>query len=187
MAGERVASGAAHPDNAAASLYGGMVAVVGVDPPRVVPIPVPDRLINVLVHPHLEIETRRAREVLPRSVALSDHVEQTMRLTGVLAGCFAGDLELIGRSLVDHLVESSRAVLIPGFDAAKDAAGAAGALGFGISGSGPSVFAWTDSDATACRVERDVLAAFAARDVGADAWRGPIERRGAHVPDDAGR
>lgn len=180
-AGEAAASGAPHADNAAPCLFGGLAAVVSADPLRVVRIPLPASLLCVLVHPHLIIETRAAREVLRSSISLKEHVQQSMRLCGFLAGCHAGDLGLIGRSMVDTLVEPQRSTLIPGFAAARDAARGAGAIGFGIAGSGPSVFAWVSDRAVAERVATAVQAAFADADLATDAWVSPIAARGARV------
>jgi homoserine kinase len=179
VAGEAAASGAAHADNAAPCLWGGLTAVVGGDPPRVASIPVPPGVVCVLVHPRITIETRQARRVLPSQIALSAHVAQSMRLAGFLAGCFQGDLALVRHSMVDLLVEPVRSALIPGFAAARAAALAAGALGFGIAGSGPSVFAWTAGSEVAGGVEAGVRAAFAAAGLESDAWVGPLRRSGA--------
>jgi len=179
LAGEQAASGAPHADNAAPCLFGGLVAVVAGDVPRVVPIPVPARVLCVLVHPHLTIETRAARAVLRREIPLGEHVRQSARLAGFLAGCFHDDLELIARSMEDLVVEPQRAGLIPGFAEAKAAALGAGALGFGIAGSGPSVFAWVPSASVAADVVLGVRAALERQGLGVDSWTGPIEPRGA--------
>lgn len=186
MAGEGAASGAAHPDNAAASLHGGLIAVVGVDPPEVERIPLPERLSCALVHPHLEIETRAARAVLPRELSRKTHVAQSMSLAGFLAGCFGGNLERIGRSMIDRVAEPWRAPLIPGFAAARAAAATAGALAFSISGSGPSVFAWTESVADAHEVAAGVARAFADAGLTSDRWVGPIRRRGVELRPEGG-
>jgi len=177
--GERAATGAAHADNTAPCLYGGLTAVVSKKPLEVAQIPIPDGLRCVLVHPHMRIDTREAREVLRPSVSLSEHVEQSMRLTGFLIGCINGDLKLIGRSLSDGIVEPQRSRLIPGFDAARDAALDAGAIGFGIAGSGPSVFAWVADEPTGRRVESRVRAAFGDAGLDVDGWVTPIRTRGA--------
>ena len=180
LAGEKVASGAAHADNAAPCLLGGLIAVVSPDPPRIVSIPVPADLVCVLVHPHLEIETRQARAALRSEVPLSLVVQQSMYLSGFLAGCYAGDAELIGRSMVDLLAEPTRAPLIPGFEEARSAALAHGALGMAISGSGPSVFAWAPADAGP-QVREAMRKVFAGRGLEADGWVSPIGRRGARL------
>ncbi len=181
MAGEAAASGAAHADNAAACLHGGMTAVVALDPPQVEPIPLPADLLCVLVHPHLKIETRQARAALPRELSLALHVQQSMSLCGFLVGCQRGDLERIRRSMVDRIAEPARAGLIPGFAQARQAALDAGALAFSISGSGPSVFAWAVGAPVAERVAAVVSDAFGQRGIAVDRWVGPIRRRGAEV------
>lgn len=180
-AGEQVASGAAHADNAAACLFGGMCAVVATEPLRVVSIPVPERVRCVLVHPHMRLDTREARAALPETVSLERHVDQAKRLAGFLSGCFHDDLELVRRSMQDLIAEPARARLIPGFERVRSAALDHGAIGFGIAGAGPSVFAWVASDAAARDVEERVRAEFDAAGLGTDAWIGPIANTGAVV------
>ncbi len=181
LIGEAVASGSPHGDNLAACLLGGMVLVRSLDPPELVPIPVPEAIRCVLVHPQLRVETRAAREVLPREVPLHAHVEQSAHLAGFLAGCYAGDLELIGRCLADRLIEPHRQHLIPGFRSVKRAALAAGALGCSLSGAGPSLFAWCADEVTAEEVCDRMTDAFAAEGIPAEGWISPVNAPGARV------
>ncbi|HET7321350.1 MAG TPA: homoserine kinase [Longimicrobiaceae bacterium] len=179
--GEAVASGSYQADNLAPCLLGGLVLALPGDPPEVVRIPVPPELCCALVLPELRVDTREARRVLPREVPLADHVRQAGKLAGLIAGCYAGDLELIGRSLRDVLVEPHRAPLVRGFPAVKRAALEAGALGCSLSGSGPSVFAWCagrDAGEEACERMR---AAFAAEGVPARGWVSPVDAPGARM------
>jgi homoserine kinase len=142
LAGEAAAAGAAHPDNAAPSLLGGVVLVRGQGIAQdVVSLPVPRGLTVALVHPHMEIDTSHGRSVLPNEIALSTGVAQWANVGAVVAALHSGDLDLLGRGLEDHVAEPFRAPLIPGFGAVKRSAMEAGALGCSISGSGPSVFA----------------------------------------------
>jgi homoserine kinase len=182
MRGEKVASGALHVDNVAPSLYGGLVLTVGIDDPHVTRIPVPEGVRAVLVHPHIELPTRKSREVLNRMVPLSDVVWQQANLAGFLGGCFTRDLSLIRVSLEDVLIEPQRRGLIPGFQDVKSAALHHGALGCSISGAGPSMFAWAE-DATAPAIRDAMVAAFAANGVKSDAWIAPIEGEGARLVD----
>ena len=181
LAGEAAASGAPHADNAAPCLFGGLTALVAAEPPSIVEIPVPDGLMCVLVRPELRVDTREARASLARQVPLERFVEQTMYLTGFLAGCFRGDVELIGRSMHDLVAGPQRAARIVGFDAARAAALAAGALAFAVAGSGPSVFAWVRIGDAVSRVERAVLAAFEREGVPAQAWVSRLAGAGARV------
>jgi homoserine kinase len=180
MRGEMVASGTAHIDNIAPSLYGGLVLAVGIDDPHIKQIPVPSIVRSVLVRPHRVLETRGARAILGKTVTLSDVVWQQANLAGFVAGCFTADLPLIAASLEDVLIEPQRKMLIPGFQAVKDAAMARGALGCSISGAGPTMFAWAE-DVKADDVRAAMVEAFRAEGVTSDAWVTRIEPLGATV------
>ena len=170
LAGEAVASGAQHGDNVAPSLFGGLVLTRALDPPDIVPIPVPAGIQCVLVRPHMQIETRNARRIIPDEVPLSTTIQHAANLAGLVAGCFREDLDLIRRSFHDVLIEPHRADLIPGFRAVQRAARAAGALGCSIAGAGPSVFAWCPDVPTAACVRTAMVEAFAEAGLDADAW-----------------
>lgn len=184
MKGEEAASGTVHVDNVAPSLYGGMVLIVGIDEPLVTRIPVPDGIRCVLVHPHIELTTREARQILKPTVSLSDVTWQQANLAGFLAGCFTGDLRLIRASLEDVLIEPQRKRLIPGFDAAKEAAIAAGALGCSISGAGPTIFAWCEA-AHGDAIRDGIVQAFTAAGVRTDSWISCVTSEGAHVVEES--
>ena len=184
MNGEAVASGTVHVDNIAPSLFGGLVLTVGIDNPNVKQIPVPPSVRCVLVHPHMMLATRAAREILNRSIELSDVIWQAANLAGFLTGCFTGDIRLIRESLEDVIIEPQRKALIPGFQAVKDGAKANGALGCSISGAGPTVFAWCEEqDAT--RIRDAMVGGFAAHELASDAWISSLDAVGAHIVDGA--
>jgi len=182
MQGEEVASGSVHVDNIAPSLYGGLVLTVGIDNPNVKQIPVPDNVRCVLVRPHMMLSTREARQILNRSIDLSDVIWQTANLAGFLAGCYTGDLRLIRESLQDVIIEPQRKVLIPGFEAVKDGALRNGALGCSISGAGPTIFAWCEAP-DAERIREAMVAGFAAQQLASDSWVSTLDARGARVID----
>jgi homoserine kinase len=152
MCGEAVASGAMHADNIAPCIYGGVTLVRSHDPIDIIPISAPPLCVTVL-HPQIEIKTSEARQILKKKVLLGDAVTQWANVAGLIAGLMKGDYALIGRSLVDVIIEPMRSTLIPQYDEVKKASIAAGALGGGISGSGPSVFMLSQDEATAHRVE----------------------------------
>lgn len=141
MAGEEVACGTAHPDNVAPALMGGLLLIRPESPPAIIRLPVPGDLCVAVLHPHAEVATAAARAVLPASVPLATMTRQAGNLAALVTGLHTGDDELIESALVDHVAEPVRAGLTPGFEAMRQAALAAGALGAGLSGSGPSVFA----------------------------------------------
>lgn len=179
LAGESVSSGAAHGDNIAPQLLGGLVLAAH---DKIVRVPVPAGLTCVLARPDQALETRVARAVLKEPYALGDFVEQSANLALVLAGCWRGDVELIRAGLADVLVEPRRAPLIKGFAEAKAAALGAGALGASISGAGPSVFAWCESAAHAERVAAVLSQSFAqTTGVAPQVLISPVDAPGARV------
>ncbi|HIE5649193.1 TPA: homoserine kinase [Stenotrophomonas maltophilia] len=176
--GEAVASGGRHGDNVGPLLAGGL-ALCTAD--RVVSVPVPACWHSLLVHPHAVLETRRARQALQGSYALREFVAQSANLALVLSGCHRGDATLVRAGLRDVLIEPRRAGLIAGFEAARDAALSAGAMGAGISGAGPSVFAWFEDAVQAQAAAGQVRAAFAAAGFDSDAWVSPLDAAGARL------
>jgi homoserine kinase len=152
MEGERLASGVAHADNVAPALYGGFTLVRSYTPLDVIPIPSPKDLYATVIHPQIEVKTSDSRKILKTTISLEDGIKQWGNLGGLIAGLFTSDYDLIGRSLEDHIVEPIRSILIPGFDAIKTTAMDNGALGCGISGSGPSIFSFSKGEHSAQKV-----------------------------------
>lgn len=181
MHGEAAATGSYHADNLAPCILGGLVLVRGEARPEVVRIPVPAELRCVLVHPALRVDTREARRVLPATVPLGLHVRQSGNLAAVVAGCYAGDLDLIASALDDMMIEPHRARLVPGFEQVKRAALRAGALGCSLSGSGPAVFAWCAGDAVAGAARTAMIEAFQGAGVDARGWVSPVDAPGARL------
>lgn len=181
MEGERAACGAAHADNVAPSILGGIVLIRSYQPLDVVALPVPARLRLAVVRPHTAVATGAARAlVTDRRFAIEDIVVNLGHLGALVAALHRDDLTLLGRAVTDRLVEPLRARLIPGFDLVKRAALDAGALGCSISGSGPSVFAFCDDDGVAWRVAEAMQAAFRqAAGLASDAYVGPVNTSGA--------
>lgn len=182
MEGEKVGCGAAHPDNASPSLYGGFILARSSNPPDIVRLPVPDGLACAVLHPRMEVKTGDARAILGDTVALRDAVKQWGNLGALVAALYTNDMALLARSLVDVVAEPRRAGLVPGFLEVKAAALEAGALGCSLSGSGPSIFALTTSVDEARRAGEAMERAFdAASTVGADLWVSAVGTRGARM------
>jgi homoserine kinase len=148
MFGEKVASGVKHADNIAPCIYGGVTLIRSIFPLDIIPISSPVLFITVL-HPQIEVRTSDAREILRKEVLLKDAIRQWGNIGGLVAGLMKGDYELIGRSLEDVIIEPVRSILIPGFDKIKSECKLAGAIGGGISGSGPSIFMLSKDEPTA--------------------------------------
>ncbi len=156
MQGEKLASDVAHADNVAPAIYGGFTLVRSYAPLDIIPIPTPDELFATVIHPQIEIKTSDSRKILKTTISLEKGIKQWGNLGGLVAGLFQNDYDLIGRSLEDHIVEPIRSILIPAFDDIKTNAMDAGALGCGISGSGPSIFALSQGENTAQNVAKSM-------------------------------
>lgn len=149
-----------HADNVAPALLGGLILVRDLDPPDLVRLPVPEGLTITVVTPLYRLDTRAAREALPREVPIEKMVRNTANLAALVSACFSGDLALLSRCFEDHVVTPARARLVPGCLDVIAAALSAGALGSSISGSGPSVFALCRSERSAGDAARAMGQAF---------------------------
>jgi homoserine kinase len=183
MEGERIACGAAHADNVAPCLLGGFVLIKSYEPLETVQLPTPDALHATLIHPQIEVKTKDAREILKKEIFFRDSVRQSGNVAGLVAGLFMSDYDLISRSLVDHIVEPIRAILIPGFDKVKQAALDAGALGAGISGSGPSIYALSTTYETAAKAGEAMQKIYAGYDIDSEVYVSKINPAGPKVLD----
>ena len=155
MNGEKVASGVKHADNIAPCIYGGVTLIRSIFPLDIVALSAPPLFVTI-VHPQIEVRTSDARSILKQQVLLKDAIRQWGNIAGLVAGLLQNDYELIGRSLEDVLIEPVRSILIPGFDQVKQLSKEAGALGGGISGSGPSIFMLSKDETTAKAVEQQM-------------------------------
>ncbi|MBY0482901.1 MAG: homoserine kinase [Chitinophagaceae bacterium] len=155
MNGEKLASGVKHADNIAPCIYGGVTLIRSIFPLDIIALNAPTLYVTI-VHPQIEVRTADARSILKQKVLLKDAIKQWGNIAGLVAGLLKSDYELIGRSLEDVLIEPVRSILIPGFDLIKQKSKEAGALGGGISGSGPSIFMLSRDEATAKNVEKEM-------------------------------
>jgi len=152
MNGEKLASGVKHADNIAPCIYGGVTLIRSVFPLDIVKLNVPDLYVTI-IHPQIEVKTSDARSILKQQVLLKDAIKQWGNIAGLVVGLEQGDYDLIGSSLEDFLIEPTRSILIPAFDKIKRVSKELGALGGGISGSGPSIFMLSTNESTAKSVE----------------------------------
>ena len=153
MNGEKLASGVKHADNITPCILGGVTLIRSIHPLDIVPLASPDLYVTV-VHPQIEVRTSDARQILKEKILLKDAIRQWGNIAGLVTGFIKNDHDLIGRSLEDVIIEPVRSILIPGFDEVKQKCKEAGALGGGISGSGPSVFMLSKEEQTAKAVEK---------------------------------
>lgn len=159
MYGEELASGVRHADNIAPCIYGGITLVKSTNPMDIIPLNSPDLFIAA-VHPQVEVKTSDSRQILRKNISLKSAIEQWSNIAGLVAGIQKNDFPLIGRSLHDAIIEPVRSILIPKFDEIKMLSLQAGALGGGISGSGPSIFMLAEKKETAEQIIRLMKAAY---------------------------
>lgn len=161
MAGEMLASGSRHADNLAPCIYGGFTLVRSTVPLDIVQLDFP-LLYATIIHPQIEIKTSEARAMLPTEIPLKEAIRNWSNLGAFVAALGQRDIDLLSRSMEDTIVEPVRARSIPKFAEVKSACLAAGALGGGISGSGPSMFMLSSTREIAESVQEAMTAVYAA-------------------------
>lgn len=181
MEGETLASGVAHADNVAPALFGGFTLVRSYDPLDIVGLNTPSELFATVIHPQIEVKTSDSRKILKTSITLKDGVKQWGNVGGLVAGLFLEDYDLIGRSLVDHIVEPIRSMLIPAYSEVKEATLAAGALGTGISGSGPSIFSLSQGEKNAEKVAKAMQDVYTKIGVDYDIYVSKVNKKGIYA------
>ncbi|MFB9862685.1 homoserine kinase [Rufibacter immobilis] len=181
MEGERKASGSAHADNVAPSLLGGFVLVRDYEPLDVVELGVPLELYCTVLYPQIELKTSLSRQILKQEIPLKQGIRQWGNLAGLMAGLLKKDYALLGRSLHDAIFEPERSILIPLFKQVKSAALAAGALGAGISGSGPSIFALSATRAQALAVQEAMEAIYSGSGIETKSYVAQVPEQGVRL------
>ena len=150
----------AHADNVAPALFGGFTLVRSYEPLDIIRVNTPKELFATVIHPQIEVKTSDAREILRTKVALKEAIKQWGNVGGLISGLYTEDYDLIGRSLKDYIIEPIRSILIPAFDIVKERSIEAGALGCGISGSGPSIFALSKGEENANKVAQAMKSVY---------------------------
>ncbi len=181
MKGEAVASGVEHADNVAPGLFGGFTLVKSVDPLKIVELPTPSELYATVIHPQIEIKTSEARGILPVKIELSSAIKQWANVGSFISGLYTNDYDLIADSLHDYIVEPHRSQLIPHFKEIRIASLNAGALGCGISGSGPSIFSLSKGSDIANKVANAMKEVYSKTDIKFDIYVTKINTDGVRI------
>lgn len=183
MKGEEMACGYGHADNVAPALLGGFVLVRSYEPLDIIKLPYPEELYCSIVFPQIDVPTRDARQIIRSKILLKDAVVQWGNVAGLVAGLYTKDIDLIARSMKDVIVEPVRSILIPDFYKLREIAIENGALSFGISGSGPSVFTFTRNEDDARIINEKLQKHFLWLDTESIAYRSPINAQGPIILD----
>jgi len=181
MQGELLASGNAHADNVAPALLGGFSLVRSYCPLEVLSLPVPSDLRVVILHPMIEIKTKDSRSIIKQNVSLKSAINQWGNLGALVSALYTNDYDLLGRSLQDEIVEPIRSILIPYFQELDELVTENGALGFGISGSGPSVYALCKGDENAQRVKNSIETFYSDKNIDFDLHLSGINKQGVKI------
>jgi len=181
MKGEEMACGHGHADNVAPALLGGFVLIRSYEPLDVIRLPHPPGLYCAIVFPDVDVPTREARQIIRNKILMKDAVTQWGNIAGLISGLYTQDIDLIGRSMQDVLVEPVRSILIPDFYIMRELAMQAGAVSFGISGSGPSVFAFTRDEQTAQQITQTLQKHLAGIKINSNSYVSTINDAGPRV------
>ncbi len=180
LEGEKFASGGMHTDNVAPSLFGGLILSPEILLPEIIRLPTPEGVSVVLLHPDLQVNTAHARRVLPKSVSMKLWLDQQGLLAGFVHACAAGNIDLIGKTLRDVVIEPHRKGNVPCFDTVVAAAYKSGALGCTLSGSGPSIFALC-KDGDARNLASAMEQACRTEGIGCQSWVSSMNAPGARI------
>src|SRR5579872_3982946 len=181
MKGEEMACGHGHADNVAPALFGGFVLIRSYEPLDVVKLPHPKELYCAIVFPDVNVPTREARQLLRDKIYMKDAVTQWGNIAGLVSGLFMNDIDLVGRSMKDILVEPVRSMLIPDSYKMRDMAMNLGAVSFGISGSGPSVFSFTRDEKTARQITQKLQKHLAGINIDSNTYVSTINNEGPKI------
>lgn len=179
--GEAIASKCEHADNLAPAIFGGFTLVKTVAPLEILEIPSPNELYATIIHPKIEIKTSEARAILPKNISLNDAIKQWGNFGSLIHGLHTSDYELIKRSLHDTIIEPHRSKLIPNYYEVKNEALKAGALGTGISGSGPSIFSLSKGIQQAKNVQDRIKKVYAGTEIEFDIYVSKINTKGIKI------
>jgi len=180
LEGEKFASGGLHADNVAPCLLGGLVLCPQVLLPETISLPAPEGLNVVVVHPDMQVNTAQARRKLAKGYSMEQWLSQQGYLAGFIAACVSNDVGLIRKTLKDVVIEPQRSAAVPCFEAVKEAAVRAGAIGFSLSGSGPSLFALC-KEKRARNLAMAMEQACRGQGIHCESWVSPMDAPGAYV------
>lgn len=181
LKGEALASQCEHADNLAPAIFGGFTLVRSVNPIDVLQLPTPGDLYATLIHPQIEIKTSESRAILPKNVALKDAITQWSNVGSLVHALHTNDYDVLSKSLKDTIAEPHRKQLIPHFDSLKAEVIKAGALGCGISGSGPSIFALSRGEKIAKIVEKTMQNVYSKTEIPFYTFISKINTRGIKI------
>lgn len=179
--GEYVASKGFHGDNVAPCMLGGITYIQSLNPPCIEQISYPENTFIVVLYQYVKVSTAEARAILPKQYDKAVVIQQTARTAALVTGLNTKNDKLIQFGLGDEIATPYRKQLIPHFDALENEAMKNGAVGFNISGSGPSVFAWCNGEEKANQVKQAWQTFMQAKAQPFEIYCSPINNEGVSI------
>lgn len=179
--GEKLACGSPIADNVAPAIFGGFTLVKSTNPLKIIELPTIDGLYATIIHPQIEIKTADSRAILPNSIPLKDAVKQWANVGSLVHALHTNDYLLFSESLKDYIIEPHRSKLIPDFDLVKKNALKTGALGCGISGSGPSIFTFSKNKQIAEKVKNVISKVYSKNKIPFNVYVSKINSEGIKI------
>lgn len=179
--GEYVASKGFHGDNVAPCMLGGITYIQSLNPLCIEQLAYPENTFIVVLYQYVKVSTAEARAILPKQYDKAVVIQQTARTAALLTGLNTSNHKLIQFGLGDEIATPYRKQLIPHFDALEDEAMKNGAVGFNISGSGPSVFAWCNGEEKANQVKQAWQTFMQAKAQPFEIYCSPINNEGVSI------
>ena len=162
--GERASAGIKHYDNVASAMLGGFIIVRTNPRLEFIKFEPPKDLYFVVGIPRIPVpkkKTEVSRSLLPLDSPLQNIITNISNASTIVAGFAYKDVEMIAKGIEDKIVEPARKKMIPGFDNVKEKAINAGALGFTISGAGPSIISILKTNNYSYKVMEAIREGFA--------------------------
>ncbi len=183
--GEEYVSGSVHYDNVAASLFGGIV-ILDLSKDRAYRIlPRSEIYISIIMPKNVlppERKTEYTRSILPKNIDLHTHVLQSSLIAKIIYALLIDDIDMLGEAIsMDYIVEPVRSKLIPFYIEMKRMALEGGALGFNISGAGPSVFSIHKSRDNAENIGKKLIEFLKSKGIETSFFVTQISEKGAEV------
>ncbi|OUS01876.1 homoserine kinase [Flavobacteriales bacterium 33_180_T64] len=181
MKGEALASQCEHADNIAPAIFGGFTLVKSTNPLEILQLPTPKDLFAVIIHPQIEIKTSESRAILPKEISLKNAITQWSNVGSLVHALHKNDYELLSKSLTDVVIEPYRSQLIPYFNSVRAEALNTGALGCGISGSGPSIFSLCHGNETAQNIAQAIKNVYSKTNIPFEIYISKINTQGIKI------
>lgn len=181
LEGEAFASKCYHADNVAPSLLGNMQVVRSYSPLEWFSVAVPQELKVLIMFPDVPIKTSEAKQLVPKEINVNTARNQWGNVAALVHALHTRDFQLLQKSIEDFIAEPVRKASIPYYDEAKVMACESGAVGYNISGSGPSMFAFFTNEAAQEVAANSVRSLYESKGIPVSVFKAQVDTKGCRV------